>query len=450
MQVHGFTRLTALALGITGALAMGNAQASGFQIRENSVQNMGRAFSGTATSIGDASAVVNNPAAMATFEQSTVRSDLSLIDLTADFQGGGTTAIGTPLSGNDGGDPGDLTAVPALAAVFPMSGALDNLTFGASVSAPFGLKTEYDPTWVGRYNAVTSDVKIVDLTLAASLAITDRFSVGLGLITERADVTLTNAIDYGTAVCAGSGNPANCLNPAYPFRPQQNDGFLEVTGDDTSIGWLVGLHARPTDRLTIGLSHRSEIDHDLEGTADFSAPSAVAAVLGPAVADTAVTAPLTTPSITTVGVRYEFTDSFRMLLDYQRTGWSSLEAVRIYRPNGALLGNETFDWQDTDFWALGAEFDMGEAFTFRAGVGHDETPTNDVHRAPRLPDNDRMLYSVGLSWAFSDSITVDAAYTRIEIDTPTINGVRSSSNSRLTGSFDGYANLFGVSAQMKF
>jgi len=112
MQVHGFTRLTALALGITGALAMGNAQASGFQIRENSVQNMGRAFSGTATSIGDASAVVNNPAAMATFEQSTVRSDLSLIDLTADFQGGGTTAIGTPLSGNDGGDPGDLTAVP--------------------------------------------------------------------------------------------------------------------------------------------------------------------------------------------------------------------------------------------------------------------------------------------------------------------------------------------------
>lgn len=447
---NGFMRLTALALGITGALAMGNAQASGFQIRENSVQNMGRAFSGTATSIGDASAVVNNPAAMSTFEESTVRNDLSLIDLTADFEGGGTTAIGTPLTGNDGGDPGDLTAVPALSAVFPMSGALDNVTFGVSVNAPFGLKTEYDPNWVGRYNAVTSDVKIIDLTLAASIAITDRFSVGAGLITERAEVTLSNAIDYGTAICAASGNLANCVNPAYPFRPQQNDGFLEVSGDDTSLGWIVGLHARPSDRLTIGLSHRSEIDHDLEGTADFTAPSAVAAVLGAGVADAAIYAPLTTPSVTTVGVRYEFTDSFRMLLDYQRTGWSSLEAVRIFRTSGAALGNEAFNWKDTDFWALGAEFDLNEAFTFRAGVGFDETPTNDEARTPRLPDNDRTLYSLGLSWAFSDSITVDAAYTRIEIDSPTINAVRSSSNSRLTGEFDGYANLFGVSAQLKF
>lgn len=450
MQVHGFTRLTALALGITGALAMGNAQASGFQIRENSVQNMGRAFAGTATSIGDASAVTNNPAAMSTFEERTVRNDLSLIDLTADFEGGGTTAVGTPLTGNDGGDPGDLTAVPALAAVFPMSDALDNLTFGVSVNAPFGLKTEYDPNWVGRYSAITSDVKIIDLTLAASVAITDRFSVGLGLVTERAEVTLTNALDYGTAVCAGSGNPANCFNPAYPFRPQQNDGFLDVSGHDTSMGWVLGVHARPTDRLTIGLSHRSEIDHTLHGTADFTAPAAVQAVLGAGVADTAVTAPLTTPSITTVGVRYEFTDSFRMLLDYQQTGWSSLEAVRIYRPNGALLGSESFDWQDSEMWALGAEFDLSDAFTLRGGVATDETPTNDLHRTPRLPDNDRMLYSVGLSWNVSDHMTVDAAYTRIEIDAPTINGARASTGAVLTGEFDGYANLFGVSAQLKF
>jgi long-chain fatty acid transport protein len=450
MYVHRFTRLTALALGITGALALGNAHASGFQIRENSVKTMGRAFAGTATSLDDAAAVVNNPAAMSTFEQTTVRNDISLIDLTADYEGGGTTAVGTPLSGNDGGDPGDLTAVPAISAVLPVSGAFDNVTFGAAISAPFGLATEYDPNWIGRYNAVTSDVRVIDLTLAASVAITDRFSVGLGLILERADVTLSNAIDYGTAVCAGSGNPANCFNPGYPFRPQQNDGFLEVSGQDTSIGWLVGLHARPTDRLTIGLSHRGEVDHDLEGRADFTAPGSVTAVLGPAVADTAVYAPLTLPSITTVGVRYDFTDSFRMLLDYQRTGWSSLDAVRIFRPSGAALGNEIFDWKDTDLWALGAEYDLSPAFTLRGGVATDESPTNDTHRTPRLPDNDRLLYSLGLSWNVSDHMTIEAAYTRIEIDAPTINGVRASSGAVLTGGFDGYANLFGIAAQMKF
>jgi long-chain fatty acid transport protein len=33
------------------------------------------------------------------------------------------------------------------------------MTVGASVGAPFGLKTEYEPGWVGRYRALTSDVK---------------------------------------------------------------------------------------------------------------------------------------------------------------------------------------------------------------------------------------------------------------------------------------------------
>ena len=36
----------------------------------------------------------------------------------------------------------------------------DNGTaIGAMVSAPFGLKTEYDRDWVGRYYAATSDVQ---------------------------------------------------------------------------------------------------------------------------------------------------------------------------------------------------------------------------------------------------------------------------------------------------
>ena len=58
--------------------------------------------------------------------------------------------------------------MPNLSAVFPLQGALEGLTFGAAIGAPFGLKTEYDRDWVGRYNAVESDLKIVDLTLSAA------------------------------------------------------------------------------------------------------------------------------------------------------------------------------------------------------------------------------------------------------------------------------------------
>lgn len=447
---HGITRFTALALGIAGVLTLGNAHASGFQIRENSVKNLGRANAGTATSKNDASVVSNNPAAMVNLDRTTVRVDATVIDLSAKFTGSGRTAVGTPINGTDGGDPGSPAVVPALAAVFPLSGSLDNVTVGVSVDAPFGLKTEYDPAFVGRYNAIKSDVKTVDLNLSAAIALTPRFSMGLGVILQRADVKLTNAIDYGTAICARSGNIANCFNPAYPFRPQANDGRVEVQGDDTSFGWRAGLQWRPTDKLSIGVAHRSEIDHNLRGNADFTAPGAVVAVLGAQVADTPISAPLTTPSVSTVSVEYDFSDTMRVMADYQATDWSSLRSVKIFRTGGGVLGNEPFQWKDTSFYSVGGEWDISPAFTLRAGVARDESPTNDTYRTPRLPDDTRMLYSLGGTWNVSDALSVDAAYTRITIDNPTINGIRSSSGSSLTGKFDGHADLVGISAQFKF
>ncbi len=457
---NGFMRFTALALGVAGALAMGNVHASGFQIRENSVKNLGRANSGTAVAKNDASVVSNNPAAMANFSRNAVQVDLTDINLDAEFTGSGKTAIGTPLNGSNGGDPGDPTVVPALAAVFPLSGALDKVTVGVSVDAPFGLKTEYDPNWVGRYNAIKSDVKTVDLNLSAAIAVTDRFSIGGGLILQRADVTLSNAIDFGTQLCAGSGNPANCASPVFPFHPQQNDGSVEVSGDDTSIGWRVGLQWRPTDALSIGVAHRSEIDHDLSGTAEFTIPGNVAASpssaapgapsIGTVFRDGSITAPLTTPSVTTVSVEYDFTPQFRLMADYQATDWHSLKAVQIFRSGGGVLGNEPFQWKDTNFYSLGGEWDLSPQWTLRAGIAKDESPTNDTYRTPRLPDKDRKIFTIGATWNVSDAFSVDAAYMRINVDDPTINNIHSSSQSTLTGKFSANANLFGVAAQYRF
>ena len=455
------TQISVLALGIAGALAVGQAQASGFQLRENSVKNLGRSNSGTAVAQDDASVVANNPAAMVNLKQNTVQADVSIVDLSADFTGGGVAAAAfgpaaPALTGGNGGDPGSATAVPALAAVFPLHGALEDITIGASIHAPFGLKTEYDRDWVGRYNAIKSDVKTVDFTLSAALALTDRFSVGLGWIYQQTDVTLSNAIDFGTALCAGSGNPLNCFNPAFPFHPQGADGSVEVTGDDNSMGWIAGAQWRPTDSLSIGYSHRSEIDHDIKGDADFAMPASVAAVLAatgsaPGFADGPVFAPLTTPSIDTLSAQWDINADFRLMADVQWTDWHSLRAVDIYRDNGARtpLGHEPFNWDDTVYYSLGAEWDLSDAFTLRAGLAKDQSPTNDATRTPRLPDEDRNLFSLGLTWHATPALSFDAAYQRIEIDDPSVN-VLSSSGSRLTGTFDGHADLFGVAAQYRF
>ena len=446
-HAHRLTRLSALALGIAGALAFGQVQASGFQLKENSVKSMGSAFAGSGVKTGDTSVVVNNPATMTQFEGTTVQADVTVIDLNYEFQGSGTDALGQPLTGSNGGNAGDVTPVPALSIVHK----LDNgLALGAMVSAPFGLKTEYEADWVGRYFAQTSDVKVVDMTFSAALdIIPDRLSVGVGAIYSTADVTLSKAVDFGTLLFA---NPAT--RPLPFARPQARDGFVEVQGDDSGFGWLAGVNLRPNDRFSIGLSYRSEIDYGLTGDADWTVPQDVAAVFGsspmtaPLFQDGGVTAQLTTPSITSVAATFDVTDRFMVMATWAETGWSSLREVRINFDNPDPDAVEPFEWEDTVFASVGAEYKLNDAWTLRGGVASDETPTSIEHRTPRLPDDDRLWYSIGATWQVSPALDVNLAYTRIEPDDPKVD--IASGGSRIAGPFDGNANLFGVSAQYRF
>ena len=95
-------RIAALAAAVTGVLFASQALASGFQVRENSTKNAGRAFSGSAVARDDASVVLNNPAAMVNLKGNTVQADLSVIDLNAKFEGRATTPFGTAVSGGNG------------------------------------------------------------------------------------------------------------------------------------------------------------------------------------------------------------------------------------------------------------------------------------------------------------------------------------------------------------
>ena len=434
-----FIQSTVLAVGIAAALAFaGQAQAAGFQLKENSVKSMGSAFAGSAAKTGDTSVVTNNPAMMTSFDGTAVQFDLSVIDLNYEFQGTGTDPLGRPLTGSNGGNAGDVTPIPAFSVVHK----LDNgVAIGAMVSAPFGLKTEYDAGWVGRYTAQTSEVEIIDFTLAGAVDITDRFSVGLGVIASRADVTLSKAVDFG-GLLASNGVPG--------FLPQSADGLAEVQGDDVGFGYLIGANLRPTDNLSIGVSYRSEVDYELTGNADWTLPNGPAGVFAqsPLFKDGGVYADLTTPSILNVGVAWQVTDALMLSATYAETNWSSLREVRIQFDNPDPDSVEPFEWQDSYFAAVGAEFKLNDSWKLRGGVAYDESPTSIEHRTPRLPDANRIFYSVGATWAFSDSMDVNFAYTRIEPRDPKVDTV--ASGSRVFGDFDGIANLFGVSAQYRF
>ena len=167
-----------------------------------------------------------------------LQADVTAIDLNYEFEGTATDAFGRPMSGGNGGNAGDVTPVPAISYVRK----LDNgVALGAMISAPFGLKTEYDDNWVGRYFAHTSDVQIVDLALSGALDLSDRFSVGLGVIVSRADVTLSRSVDFGTLLYS------NPQTRPLPFaQPQAADGSSR-SGRRHRL-WLAGGRALPPDR----------------------------------------------------------------------------------------------------------------------------------------------------------------------------------------------------------
>ena len=101
------------------------------------------------------------------------------------------------------------------------------------------------------------------------------------------------------------------------------------------------------------------------------------------------------------------------------------------------------------FWSVGAEYKLSDTLTLRGGYAYDETPTTFATRTPRLPDEDRRWYSLGLTWDMSDKIELNAGYARIQPDTPKI-GIIDSSRHVLFGKYSSDVNLFAFSGQYKF
>ncbi len=434
--------VSTLALGVVTALACGQAMASGFQIREDSVQAMGRSHAGSASAPGDAAVVSNNPAAMVLFDKTTVQSDLTAIDLSGTFSGGGHDALGRPLTGGNGGNAGDIAPVPAFHFILPVG---DGWTLGASFTAPFGLKTQYDPGWVGRYQALKSDVRTFDFTVAGAYKFNDQFSVGLGVIFQRFQAELTNAVDFG-AILVGPTHGA--------ILPQGADGTARIQGDDSALGWDLGVLFRPTPDTNIGLNYRSKIDHTVSGHASFNVPSNVQAVFNlihsTAFQNTAITAAASTPSVITLSITQKFSDTFSMSADIERTNWNSLQNLTVHFANPAQPpSTEQFHWSDSTSYALGFDWKFTPDWVLRGGIARDETPTNDTFRDPRLPDNNRQLYSFGLGYTAGPNATWNFGYSRINIDTPTVNNL-SATHSTLVGKYSADANLFGISGTFTF
>jgi long-chain fatty acid transport protein len=436
--------LRGLSLAIAGVLAAGfasSASASAFQLKENSVKALGRAFAGSAAAPDDAAVVVNNPAAMSEVDRAIFQADVTGVQFSTEFSGRGTDAAGRPLTGGDGGNGGVTKPIPALYYITPVG---DSWRLGFAVSAPFGFETDYDQGWAGRYSAYKSMFQSVDLTASASYRISDNFSVGASVVAQRTKAELTQAIDFG-AVLAGAGAPV---------LPQSLDGQGRVDGDDWGWGWGIGLLWKPTEADRIGLNFHSQVVHSLSGSGSFQVPAAVTAInpaLGNAVfVTTPGTAAFTTPANASASWWHSVNDRLSFGADVGYTRWSTFKNLVVDYANPAQPNTvEAFNWEDTWFGSLGMEYRFNPTWVLRGGFAVDGSPTQLETRTPRVPDGTRRWVTVGLGYTPSENTSFDFGYGHIFVNDAHVDTTTATRN-RLTGVYDSSGNLLGASAQFRF
>ena len=428
----------------------GSAAGSGFAIIEQSAASAGYAYAGAGAAAEDASTIFFNPAGMALLSGNELQLGAHYIIPKSKFENQGSNnglppPFTGPLLGGNGGDAGDPALVPNL---FYMHSFSEKWKAGIGITAPYGLVTEYDSGWVGRYYGLKSELATLNINPSVAYKINDQWSLGVGVSFERAEAELTQAIDWGTALLSQGLAP--------PTASQNLDGTAKIEGDDWGIGANVGLIFEPRSGTRLGLHYRSKIDHTLEGDATFNTP-APAAPLAAAVGrvNTGVTADVSLPETVSFSGYHAFNERWAILADVTWTKWSRLEELRIKYNNGADDSVDTLAWDDTWRYSLGGTFKPMEALELRAGVAFDETPIpSEQRRTVRIPGADRTWLTFGAGYQFSKLIKVDFAYGHLWVDDPKINKDPTELENRgkggLIGEYDASVDIISASVSFRF
>lgn len=418
------------------AALSGSAHAAGFGIIEQSVTGLGNAFAGGSSAATDASTIYFNPAGLTYLSGPQAVLAMHVIDPNAKFKDQGSTHVTTaPLDVNneDGGDPGPISLVPNFYYSRPIN---QQWTFGIGMSAPFGLTTDYDNGWVGRYHALKSELKTVNINPSLAYKASDKLSLGFGISAQYIDATLTKAADFGTIFAA-----------TMAVAPQAADGESKVEGDDWSFGYNLGLMWQATPQTRIGLAYRSRIKHKLEGELTIKSSALVQTLIagfgGGAFVNTNATASTTLPDSLSVGFNHEIDSKWTVNGDVTWTNWSVFDEFRIKFDNPAQPDDvTTTKWQDSNRYSLGLTYNPNNKWAWRGGVAFDEAANRSSENlTPRVPDQDRTWLTLGFTYKSSDKLSFDVGYAHLFIKDAKINKSLSDPENTLRGALVGKYEL---------
>jgi long-chain fatty acid transport protein len=402
--------------------------AAGFALIEQSGSGMGNAYAGAAAIAEDASTIYFNPAGMTYIEGTQVVGALHLIRPRGRFNNEDSDpATGKPLGG-EGGDIGDLAFVPNFYYKRDIS---DAVKFGLGVGAPFGLKTEYDKNWLGRFQGIKSDLKTVNINPALAFKVNDQLSLGFGINAMWIQAELTNAINAG-----GLGERS-----------------LKVKGDDWGFGYNLGAIYQVTPDTRFGLAFRSKVDQQLKG--DATSTFTLFNASPTQTLNTNVTAETSLPETLSFSGFTHLDDRWDLMGDVTWTRWSRFRELRIVRDNGTntTLGVTPENWNNTMRYSLALNYKYSDTIKLRAGIAYDEEAIDNESRTVRIPGNDRKWLTFGANWKATPNTSLDIGYAHLFISNPSINNNNeqpSLASGRVSGDYDASVDMISMQVTHNF
>lgn len=364
-------KLKLISLAVMAAGASAQALAGGFALSEQSVSAMGTSNAGRASNPQDASVVYNNPAAMVYFKEAQFTQSVAFIDAQSRIRNASGAVPGT-----NNGNPVPPTFIPS---GYFTSGDKGGWAWGVGAYSPFGLKTNYEPTFAGRGSALKSSISVVTLQPVISYKVNEKLSVAAGPTINQLDAFLTKG---------GNGL-----------------GYSEVNGRRIGYGYNLAAYITPNTDTRIGVVYRSNVKYKIDdgsvyvaGTGTFNG---VTNVNLPESFELALSQKINSKTTLHAGVNW--------------TRWSRLRQLAISAPPLPSAATTTdYSWKNSVGYAVGLTHQCDEKLQLRAGLALDNTPTNPATRSPSVPSADRYIASVGAGYRLNKSQSLDFSYSYLK------------------------------------
>ncbi|MFO0688633.1 MAG: outer membrane protein transport protein [Myxococcota bacterium] len=425
----------------------GTAHAGGFNLDHQNAAALGAAFAGSESARSQVAFAAYNPAAIGKSGKFAAAASVTGVFPEAKYSNADATLLGVaPVAGQSSNK--GLTkdaAVPNLSLAWS---PVEKLSLGLVVNSTFGLDTDYSGRSVMRYQAQHSALRTVEVTPMVAYEIWPGIVAGAGLRVQYVDLSLTSIVDAGGIAAASNISG---------FAPGSSDLKASSNGDDTSVGYTLGLQASPHRLVDLGIAYLSAVQHEINGNTHYALNQSIAGqVLNGGVglfSAQGFETKLDTPGTLAIGFRLNPTDRIRVLFSERVMFWSRLDQVAV-NFNDAATPTEvlTQKWRDTTMTSLGFEFDVLEGTTLRAGYMYDESPVRGRYASPRIPDSDRHWISAGVSHAFTQQLTADLglAYAFFQDRQIRLNGAAPENQFRGSLNADVKATAFAASFGLRY